>query len=111
MASVSKAWSRARSIPWAVMWEVGRSLWFNSRERVNRNLTARERQDFGAIVRRRGGRPWNLEENERHRLVSLLKKAATGESDAGWDEVGRSLLTVLPPQLVKEAWTRLPRGG
>ena len=91
------------------MWEVARSLWFNSRQRVNDNLSAKERQDFGAIVRKRRGRPWNLDENERDRLVSLLKKAATGESDAGWDEVGRSLLTVLPPQLVNEVWTRLPR--
>ena len=107
--SVSKAWSRARAVPWAVMWEVGRSLWFNSRQRVNENLSARERQEFGGIVRKRRGRPWNLDENERGRLVSLLKKAATGKGDAGWDEVGRSLLTVLPPQLVNEAWTRLPR--
>ena len=106
MSFLRKSWGRARAVPWAVLWEVGRSLWFNSRQRVNENLSARERQDFGAIVRKRGGSPWNLDENDRARLVSLLKKAATGESDAGWDEVGKSLLTVLPPQLANEAWKR-----
>jgi hypothetical protein len=111
VSSVSKAWRRARAVPWAVMWEVGRSLWFNARQRVNENLSAKERQDFAAIVRQRRGRPWNLDENERNRLASLVKKGATGESDATWNEVGRSLVTVLPPQLLNEAWRRLPRGN
>ena len=91
-----------------MVWEVGRSLWFNSRDRVKENLSAREREDFAAIVRKRRGRPWNLDEKERTRLVALVKKAATGESDSSWSEMGVSLTTLLPPRLVTEAWKRLP---
>jgi hypothetical protein len=107
VGSLSKLWERGRAIPWAAVWEVGRSLWFNSRDRVNRNLSSREREDFGAIVRQRRGRPWNLDDEERRRLVALVKKAATGESDSSWNEVGVSLTTLLPPRLVTEAWKRL----
>ena len=109
MASISKLWDRGRAIPWAAVWEVGRSLWFNSRDRVNRNLSSREREDFGAIVRKGRGRPWNLDEAERRRLLALVKKAATGESDSSWNEVGVSLMTLLPPRLATEAWKRLRR--
>ncbi|HKH22406.1 MAG TPA: hypothetical protein VKA88_02200, partial [Solirubrobacterales bacterium] len=75
-----------------MIWEVGRSLWFNSRDRVNKNLSPKERQDFAAIVRRGRGRPWNLDEKERRRLIALVKKSATGESDSSWNEVGTSLV-------------------
>jgi hypothetical protein len=92
-----------------VAWEVGRSLWFNSRARVNENLSARERQDFAAIVRKRRGRPWNLDDGERRRLIALLKKATTGESDSSWNEVGMSLTTLLPPRLLAAVWERRPR--
>jgi hypothetical protein len=88
------------------MWEVGRSLWFNSRDRLNENLSERERRDFASIVRQRRGRPWNLDSNERERLVVLVKKAATGESDANWAEVARSLVTLLPPRLLTAIWER-----
>jgi hypothetical protein len=108
LAAVGKLWARARAIPWAVVWEVARSLWFNSRDRVNQNLSVKERGDFAAIVRNRRGRPWNLDEKERHRLVALLKKAATGEGDASWRDVGISLTTLLPPRLVNEVWKRRP---
>ena len=109
MGSLSKLWARGRAVPWAVVWEVGRSLWFNSRDRVNENLSAREREDFAAIVRKRRGRPWNLDSQERERLVLLIRKAVTGESESSWNEVGMSLLTLLPPRLLNEVWKRLPR--
>jgi hypothetical protein len=92
-----------------VVWEVGRSLWFNSRDRVNENLSPREREDFAAIVRKRRGRPWNLDEKERRRLVGLVKKAATGDRDSSWNAVGMSLTTLLPPRLLNEVWKRRPR--
>jgi hypothetical protein len=92
-----------------VVWEVGRSLWFNARDRVNENLSARERQDFMAMVRKRRGRPWNLDDRERRRLLELVKKAATGQSDASWRDVGVSVTTLLPPRLATEVWKRLPR--
>jgi hypothetical protein len=90
-------------------WEIGRSLWFNSRDRVTQNLTENERRDFAEMVRMRGGRPWNLDSKERDRLVVLMKKAATGDRDASWNEAGMSLVTLLPPGLVNEVWRRLPR--
>jgi hypothetical protein len=76
---------------------------------VNENLSAREREDFAAIVRKRRGRPWNLDSRERERLVLLVKKAATGESDSSWNAVGMSLSTLFPPRLLNEIWKRLPR--
>ena len=103
---LSKLWARGRAVPWAVVWEVGRSLWFNSRDRVNENLSAEEREDFAAIVRKRRGRPWNLDSQERERLVLLIRKAVTGESESSWNEVGMSLLTLLPPRLLNEVWKR-----
>jgi hypothetical protein len=109
VGSLSKLWARGRAIPWAVVWEVGRSLWFNSRDRVNANLSSREREDLGTIVRKGRGRPWNLDDKERHRLVALVKKAATGDSDSSWNEVGLSVTTLLPPRLVTEGWKRLRR--
>jgi len=109
MPSLSTAWSRARAIPWAVAWEVGRSLWQNARDRVDRNLSPRERQEFARIVRNRRGRPWNLAADDREDLIALVKKAATGERNSGWDEVGKSLVTLLPPRLLTAIWERRRR--
>jgi len=77
---------------------------------VNENLTASERRDFASIVRKRRGRPWNLDDAERRRLVGLVKKGTTGESDAAWADVGMAFATLLPPRLLNEVWKRLPRG-
>lgn len=110
MPSLGRLWKRGRAIPWAVVWEVGRSLWLNSRDRVSENLTPRERQDFAAIVRQRRGRPWNLDERDRHRLAELVKKAATGERHSSWNAVGVSLTTLLPPRILSQAWNRRARG-
>lgn len=105
--SLSKLWMRGRAIPWAVVWEVGRPVWFNSRDRMNQNLSLRERQAFARIVRKRRGRPWNLSSREGQRILELTKKAATGERDPGWDEVGISLVTLLPPRVITEIiWDR-----
>ena len=107
-SSVSKLGTRARAVPWAVVWEVGRSLWFNARDQVTQNLSPREREDFAAIVRQRRGRPWSLDQKQRRRLVALVKKAVTGESDSSWNAVGMSLTTLLPPRLLNEVWMRRP---
>jgi hypothetical protein len=106
--SLSKVWARGKAIPWAVVWEVARSLWLNARGRVTSNLSHREREDFAAIVRKGRGRPWNLDERERDRLAALVKKATTGDSDSSWNEVGMSLVTLLPPRLLNEVWRRRP---
>jgi hypothetical protein len=98
-----RLWTHVRAVPWAVVWEIGRALWQNARDRVNDTLSSSERRDFARIVRK-GRSPWNLSSQERNRLVSLVKKAATGSSDSSWDAVGRSLLTLLPPRMVTSIW-------
>jgi hypothetical protein len=103
---VKSLWTRGRAVPWAVVWEVARSLWVNARDRLNETLSSRERQDFARLVRKGRGRPWSLDSRERSRLLALVKKAATGNSDSGWDEVGRSLVTLLPPRLLTSVWDR-----
>jgi hypothetical protein len=108
--SVKRVWSRARAVPWALVWEVGRALWMNARDRVNETLSQKERGDFARIVRKGRGRPWNLSRDERQRLVALVKKAATGESDSSWDSVGRSLASLVPPRMLPSIWGwRSPR--
>jgi hypothetical protein len=105
VTSLGELWVRARIV---LAWELGRSLWFNSRERVNENLTAMDRQDFAAIVRKRPGRPWNLQDEKGRRLVALVKKAATGRSDPSWNAVGISLMSLLVPRVVASVWQRRP---
>ena len=109
MASSTSAMSRVRAIPWAIVWEVGRSLWQNARDRVSQNLSAGERREFARIVRNRQGRPWNLDARDRRDLLELVKKAATGSLNSGWDEVSRSLVTLLPPRLLTAIWERRSR--
>jgi hypothetical protein len=89
-------------------WELGRSLWFNSRDRVTENLSAWDCQDFAAIVRKRPGRPWNLSDEKGRQLVGLVKKAATGRSDPGWNAIGISIVTLLVPRLLAAARERRP---
>jgi hypothetical protein len=107
VTSLGELWTRAR---WVLAWELGRSLWFNSRERVDRNLTAVDRQDFAAIVRKRPGRPWNLSDEKGRRLTRLVKQAATGRRDPGWNSVGLSIVTLLIPRVIVSVWERRPVG-
>jgi len=37
-----------------------------------------------------------------------VKKASTGHTDSSWNEVGMSLMTLLPPRLLSEVWKRRP---
>jgi hypothetical protein len=106
MASIRGLWTRGRAVPWAVVWEVGRALWQNSRDRVSENLSQRERQDFARLARERRGRPWNMSSQERRRLVDLVKKATTGDSNSSWETVGRSVVTLLPPRILTAIWER-----
>ena len=105
MAAIKSLWSRGKAIPWAVVWEIGRSLWTNARDQVNENLSASERREFGKLVRK-GRKARNLSATERRRLVALVKKAATGDTESGWDEVGRSLMGLLPPRIIGEVLSR-----
>ena len=66
-----------------MVWETGRSLWFNSRDRVTENLSPKERRDFAEIVRQRRGRPWNLDEKERRRFVGAIVQREIGCKHSG----------------------------
>ena len=110
MASVRKLWERGKAIPWAVLWEVGRSLWSNAGDRVNKNLSAREREDSPTSCERDGAVPGTWMRGSALGSWLLVKKAATGERDSDWREVGFSVTTLLPPRLASEVWKRLPRG-
>jgi hypothetical protein len=57
-------------------------------------------------LRKGRGRPWSLDSRERSQLLRLRKKAATGESDSSWSEVGQSLVTLLQPRFVRSIWER-----
>jgi hypothetical protein len=111
MAGLKTLWTRARAVPWAALWEISRSLWFNARDRLDETLTQKERQDFAQLVRKGRGRPWGLDSRERSRLVTLTKKAATGRRDSNWTEVGQSLVTLLPPRLLATIWERRGAGS
>lgn len=59
---------------WAVV------LWLGSkgRERVERNLSAREQREFWNLVKKSKGRPANLPERDRTRLKNIAGKAVRG---------------------------------
>lgn len=66
------AWKR---VPWSVVWAV--SLWLvkKGRERLDRNLTKKERSELLHIVLNSKGRPGNLAKREQTRLKNLAGKA------------------------------------
>ena len=104
---------KAGGASWAVMREIGLSLWNNGRERVQANLTGDERREFGDLLKRSRGRRSKLQGSEPERLSYLVRKAATGDGAASWATVLRSVAMLMPPQLLADAWTKLTsrRGG
>jgi len=67
-----------RRIPWQIVWAV--SLWLakKGRERVDANLTKRERTEFLNLVARSRGRPSNLDQGERTRVKNIAGRAIRG---------------------------------
>ena len=85
-------------------------LWKNGRDRVQRNLRDRERQEFLELTRDSRGRPWSMDERERRRFAYLVRKAATGNGDDDWVEVAKTLPALFPPAALADAFTRMRRG-
>jgi hypothetical protein len=112
MARLSSA-IKASAASWAIVREIGRSLWINGRERVRANLTEDERREFGDLLKRSRGRRSKLQGSEPERLTYLVRRAATGDGHASWAAVLRSVATMMPPQLLADAWAKLTsrRGG
>jgi hypothetical protein len=67
-----------RRIPWKLVWAA--SLWLvdRGRDRVQANLTSRERSEFLQILARSKGRPGNLEQRDRTRIRNIAGKAIRG---------------------------------
>jgi hypothetical protein len=111
MPSLPTAFKGA-AVSWAVVREIGRSLWTNGRERLQVNLSDEERREFGGLLKRSRGRRSKLPSPEGERLAFLVRKAATGDGYASWAAVLRSVATMMPPQLLADAWAKLSsRGG
>jgi len=69
---------RWRRVPWTMVW--GAAVWLveQGRERVERNLSKKERQELLRLVQKSKGRPANLSSRERTRLKSIAGKAIRG---------------------------------
>lgn len=98
---------KGTAVSWAIVREIGRSLWTNGRERLQQNLNEEERREFGSLLRRSRGRRSKLQAPEADRLTHLVRKAATGDGEASWAAVLRSVATMMPPQLLADAWSKL----
>jgi hypothetical protein len=93
---------RTRPIQWMLVWTVAKGIWETARDRVNENLTEKERRDFRELLTKSKGRPNKLSERERRRFTRVTKKAATGDPNASWPRFGRSVATLLPPRAVTQ---------
>jgi len=69
------AWRR---IPWKMVWAVAIWLTEKGRERVNSNLTEKERQELLRLVKKSKGRPGNLAQRDRTRVKNIVGKAIRG---------------------------------
>jgi hypothetical protein len=61
-----------------MVWAVSVWLAEKGRERVDRNLTKRERSEFLNLIARSRGRPGNLAQRDRTRLKNIAGKAIRG---------------------------------
>ena len=73
--AAKSAWKR---VPWKMVWMV--SLWLveKGRDRMQANLTKRERQELVNLVLRSKGRPGNLAPRDRTRIKNIAGKAIRG---------------------------------
>jgi hypothetical protein len=78
MAGIGRLVTRGRALPWLALYESAKFIYTHGR-RAWDNLTPRERERLGELVRKSKGRRSNLTERERDELWSLVKKGATGK--------------------------------
>lgn len=69
---------RWRRVPWSVVWAAVIWLVEQGRERVERNLSQKERQELLRLVKKSKGRPGNLSGRDRTRLKNIAGKAIRG---------------------------------
>jgi hypothetical protein len=68
-------WKR---FPWSMVWAVSVWLVEKGRERVESNLSKKERSELINLVAKSKGRPRNLAQRDRTRLKNLAGKAIRG---------------------------------
>lgn len=68
-------WNR---IPWKMVWTV--SLWLASkgRDRVQKNLTEKEQEEFWSLAKKSKGRTNTLPQRDRTRMKNIVGKAIRG---------------------------------
>ncbi|HEY5977737.1 MAG TPA: hypothetical protein VIT85_07750 [Solirubrobacterales bacterium] len=73
--AAKSVWKR---IPWRMVWVV--SLWLveKGRERMQRNLTDKERKELVNLVLKSKGRPSSLPQRDRTRVKNIAGKAIRG---------------------------------
>ena len=70
-----KLWKR---VPWGLVWAAAVWLVEKGRERVDRNLTKKEKQELMNLVAKSKGRPGNLHQRERTRVKNIVGRAVRG---------------------------------
>ena len=73
--SAKAAWKR---VPWTMVWAVSVWLVKKGRERVDANLTKKERSELVNLVAKSKGNPGNLPQRDKTRLKNLAGKAIRG---------------------------------
>jgi hypothetical protein len=69
-----------KSVRWGLVWKAAQWLVQQGRERLDKNLTDKERREFRDLMVKSKGRPAKLTDRQRDRVRSLVKKALTGEA-------------------------------
>lgn len=67
-----------RRVPWGMVLTVSVWLAEKGRERVERNLTHKEQQEFLRLIGKSKGRPSNISQRDRTRVKNIARKALRG---------------------------------
>ena len=67
-----------RRIPWTRLWLVSVWLYQKGRDRLEKNLSHKERRELLELMRKSKARPGHLSPKQRERFRSLVRQAATG---------------------------------
>jgi hypothetical protein len=67
-----------KKVPWSMVWAVSVWLVQKGRERVEANLTKKERSELVNLVAKSKGRPGNLADRDKTRLKNIAGKAIRG---------------------------------
>ncbi|MCE3265695.1 MAG: hypothetical protein K0S15_404 [Solirubrobacterales bacterium] len=102
---------RGSSVQLQALGFIAFELWKNARRRVEDNLTDRERREFLDLIRTSRGRRANLNDRQQHHFAELTRKAATGEGDASWGDVVKSLPTLVPTRALTQGVGRFRGKG